>query len=258
MRLPAGVRRVTDPLFANFRVPIISGVNRGMWWSLASSGSRYATGRRAATQIRLIQDLVRTGDVVFAIGAHHGYVTLAAARKVGGAGAVHAFEPSRTNRARLERHVAWNSLLNVTVHPFALAHHDGESTFGGSGTSKMFALGAGSEVVQVRSADSLRQQRVLGIPDFVKIDVEGAEADTLRGLMPVLSQSSRLFIAMHHAEADRQSVEMLQVAGFTCVASHELKTNRTGTWQSDPDLFCFGPAYQHHAQDLATLRDAGF
>jgi FkbM family methyltransferase len=258
MRLPASVRRITDPLFANVRVPIFGGVNRGLWWSLASSGSGYASGRRAASQMQLIENLIHPGDVVLDVGAHHGYVTLAASRKVGATGSVHAFEPSKANRGRLIRHVAWNALSNVSVHPFALSNYDGESTFGGTGTSKMFSMGAGSEVVQVRSAESLVRQRNFGAPDFVKIDVEGAEADALRGLMPVLSSSTRLFIAMHNADVDRQCTDMLQGAGFTCVASRALESSRMGPWSSDPDLFCFGPEYQRQAKDLATLRATDF
>jgi hypothetical protein len=74
----------------------------------------------------------------------------------------------------------------------------------------------------------------------------------------VLTSSSRLFIAMHHADADRQCTDMLQGAGFTCVPSHELETCRRGSWHSDPDLFCFGPDYQQQAKDIASLRAANF
>ena len=258
MHLPAGVRRVTDPLLGNVRVPILGGVNRGLWWSLISSGSGYASGRRAGAQMQLIEDLIQQGDVMCDVGAHHGYVTLAASRKVGARGAVHAFEPSVMNRERLSRHVGWNRLSNVSVHPYALSDYDGECAFGGSGTSKMFAMGGGDELVQVRSAESLVQQHLCGAPDFVKIDVEGAEADTLRGLLPVLSQSARLFIAMHNADADAQCTAMLERAGFNCIASHGLETSRKGPWRSDPDLYAVGPEYGGRARDLATLRAANF
>jgi FkbM family methyltransferase len=259
MRLPPSVRRFSDPFVANLRVPILGGVNRGLWWSLGSAGSGYATGRRAAEQMHLLASLIRPDDVVYDIGAHHGYVTLAAARTVGEQGAVHAFEPSRTNRARLERHVIWNLFTNVTVHPFALADYDGESSFGGSGTSKMFALGGGAEVVQVRSAESLVRSLGIRRPSFVKIDVEGAEADTLRGLLPVLTPSSRLCIAVHTREADRACMSLLAAAGYSCVASQALARNRAGgVWHSDPDLYCAGPDHAHLAADRASLEAAGF
>ncbi len=129
MKLPAAVRSVTDPLLRDVRIPILSGVNRGRWWSLISSGSGYGTGRRASDQMQLLTDLLRAGDVMWDIGAHHGYVTLSASRKVGATGSVQAFEPSNMNRGVLKRHVSWNKLPNVFVHPYALSNFDGESTF---------------------------------------------------------------------------------------------------------------------------------
>jgi hypothetical protein len=136
VRLPPAIRRITDPLLSDMRVPIVGGVNRGMWWSLMSSGSGYASGRRANGQMRLLSDLMHEGDVMWDVGAHHGYVSLCASRKVGARGFVNSFEPSEMNRGRLSRHVRWNHLSNVSVHGFALSNYNGQCTFGGSGTSK--------------------------------------------------------------------------------------------------------------------------
>lgn len=258
MQLPATVRRLTDPLLSEVRVPILGGVNRGLWWSLMSAGSGYVSGRRAAGQLRLLSDLMRPADVVWDVGAHHGYVTLCASRKVGATGSVHAFEPSAMNRSRLTRHVRWNSLSNVSVHPFALSSYDGESTFGGSGTSKMFSMGGGAEIVQVRSSESLVDGQVCPPPTFVKIDVEGAEADTVRGLMNVLPPHARLLIAMHNREVDHRCTELLEARGWTCTPSHGLQRSRAGAWESDPDLFCTGPAFAGHVADRESLQRADF
>ena len=94
MRLPPVVKQFTNPVVGRLRVPILSGPNRGLWWSLASAGSGYATGLRAARQMELVASLVGPGDVVWDIGVHHGFVTLCAARRVGSTGEVHAFEPA--------------------------------------------------------------------------------------------------------------------------------------------------------------------
>jgi len=207
----------------------------------------------------LLELLIRPGDVVWDVGAHIGFVTLAVARRAGPTGSVHAFEPSAQNRALLGRHVRWNGLTNVTVHPFALSDADGESAFGGSGTSKMFALGAGTEVVQVRKAATLVAQGLCARPTFMKLDVEGAEAETLAGALEVLPPSARLVIAMHTREADQRCTALLGDAGFTLLPSRELEACRRGTWQSDPDLFCVGPdAIAAGTDDVAMLRSAGF
>ena len=167
-------------------MPIASGVNRGLRWSLSSAGHGYASGRRAARQMSLIAELIRPGDVMWDVGAHHGYVTLCAARRVGAAGEVHAFEPSASNRQALRRHVGWNRLHNVTVHDCALAAEDGEASFGGRGSSKTMSLGRGEERVQVRRADTLLDRGVIALPTFVKVDVEGAEEEAIAGAAELL------------------------------------------------------------------------
>lgn len=258
MRVPASVRRVTDPLLRDIRVPIVSGVNRGRWWSLVSAGSGYASGRRAAPQMHILAALIRPADIVWDVGAHHGFVTLCAARRAGPAGAVHAFEPSRSNQQALRRHVRWNHLRNVVVHPFALSRTDGEESFGGSETSKMYSLGGGSESVVVRRGASIVDEGMCPAPTFMKVDVEGAEADAIEGTLPVLPRSARLLIAMHGPEADERSCALLEAAGFELVPSRELVKSRSGRWRADPDLFCIGPESPGREQDLELLRASGF
>ena len=258
MRVPAFVRPVTDRLLAGVRVPVVSGVNRGRWWSLISAGSGYASGRRASSQMELLAALVRPDDVVWDVGAHHGYVTLAAARQAGARGAVHAFEPSATNRAVLQRHVRWNRLGNVAVHPYALSDFDGALNFGGNGTSKMYALGAGSETVDVRRGATLVEQGVCAPPTFMKIDVEGAEGEAIAGTLPVLPRSARLFVAVHGPAADERCRHLLDAAGFELVPSRALEESRRAEWRSDPDLFCIGPECESRERDLALLRASGF
>ncbi len=95
-------------------------------------------------------------------------------------------------------------------------------------------------------------------PTFIKIDVEGAEGDTVEGLMPILPRTARLFIAMHTREADVQCVKLLSDAGWECLPSQALARCRTGEWRSDPDLFCIGPDAANRDVDTAALRRANF
>jgi FkbM family methyltransferase len=242
MRTPALIRRVTDPVLERLAVPIIGGVNRGRWWNLASAGSGYASGRRASAQLQLFRALIRPGDCVWDVGAHHGYVTLAAARAAGTGGRVHAFEPGSRNRRILERHLAWNGVDNVTVHGCALGSADGEAHFGGSGTSRTQALGAGGEVVTVRTARTMVRQEGCCPPDVIKIDVEDAEAALLDGAMDVVPPDSVILAAMHSAASDARCSALLREAGFRCHPSAALRAARAGPWFGDPDLLCFGPA----------------
>lgn len=258
VRVPQSLRRVTDPLLERVPVPIVPGVNRGRWWNLSSAGSGFVSGRRAARQMKLLHALIAPADVVWDVGAHYGYMTLAAARRVGSAGQVQAFEPSSRNRRILARHLAWNRVGNATIHPYALSSSDGEASFGGGSTSRSHALGAGTERVQVRTAASLVRSSECQAPSFMKIDVEGAEGEVIEGATEILSPTARLLIAVHPSEADRKCSVLLAELGFGLRASRALQASRQGTWNGDPDLLCIGPEYRADEQMQEILRQAGF
>lgn len=258
MRLPSLLRRVSDPLLHQMRMPVLSGVNRGRWWSLVSAGGGYGTGLRQSAQVELIASLIGPGDCVWDVGAHHGFVTLAMSRRVGPSGAVHAFEPGQFSRGVLERHLRWNGIDNATVHPYALSDVDGQARFGGTGSTRSFALDAGPECVEVRRADTLIAGELCPGPSFAKIDVENAEAHVLAGGLAALSPDVRLLISMHSADADRACTELLDAAGFELVASRALCAARERAWSSDPDLFAMGPAYAGRERDHAILRAQSF
>jgi FkbM family methyltransferase len=240
MRTPPWVRKVIDPLTERIPVPIVSGRNAGRWWTLASAGSGYASGRRAAQQMEVLVALMRDGDVVWDVGAHHGYVSLMASRRVGPNGSVHAFEPSEQNRRILDRHLKMNDCRNTTTHSCALGAVAGESRFGGGDTSKMKSLGQGDEVVMVRRADAMCAEKSCATPSFLKVDVEGAEADFLEGCGTALPPHARLAIAMHNAEADGRCVAWLSARGYTLMPSIGLAQARATKWRGDPDLYAVG------------------
>lgn len=256
MRIPPFVRRWLDPLTERIPVPVIGGVNRGRWWSLVSAGG-YATGRRAGAQMAVFRELIAPGDVVWDVGAHHGYVTLLAAARVRPDGWVYTFEPGRKNRRILERHVRWNRLRNVSVQECALASYDGTARFGGGTTSKMHALGSGEEEVAVCTGESLVRSGAVRPPTFVKIDVEGAEGDVLAGALPILSPQVVLLVAVHSATADRECTSLLQARGFELYPSRALDRARRSRFRGDADLLCVGPDH-HDDGRIAGLLDSGY
>ncbi|MDZ7780600.1 MAG: FkbM family methyltransferase [Gemmatimonadota bacterium] len=243
MRLPRLVRRLIDPVTERIPVPVVGGLNRGRFWNLASAGSGYATGRRAGPQMALLHDLTGRGEVFWDVGAHHGYVTLMAAARVGPEGHVEAFEPGLRNMRLLRRHLRWNRVANATVRPLALGAFEGEADFGGGDTSKMHALGGGSERVTVRTGRSLIEAGTVAPPDVVKIDVEGTEADVLEGLLDLAPPTARFVVAIHSRRSDRACVALLREHGFSVRATPELERARRdgGAWPGDPDLVAVGP-----------------
>lgn len=239
------MRAVFDPVTERVPVPVVGGPNRGRLWSLASWGSGYGTGRRAAEQMAFLRRLLRPGDVFWDVGAHHGYVTLMAAAAVRKRGEVHAFEPGARNGRMLQRHLAWNRVRNANVHDLALGSYVGEADFGDGGTSKTQALGSGDERVTVRTASSLVQGEngSLERPDVMKIDVEGAEGDVLEGAVDILPDHARVIVAVHSRDADDACHSVLRAHGFVTRPTPELARARSGdvAWPGDPDLVAVGP-----------------
>ena len=72
---------------------------------------------------RFVDRFLRPGMVVLDLGAHHGFYTLLASRKVGPKGRVIAFEPSPRERRRLIWHLRLNRVSNVVVESFAPKGH---------------------------------------------------------------------------------------------------------------------------------------
>lgn len=156
-----------------------------------------------------VRDSLAPGDVFWDIGAHFGYYTLIAARALM-SGKVFSCEPSIENLWFLRKHVEWNSLKNVTVLTFAIGTTDGRSAFGGEGTGSGHLGGGGMEVL-VRSIDSLIASGECESPGFIKLDVEGAEADVLRGSRRMLAtRRATLVVATHGDTVHDECVQILR------------------------------------------------
>lgn len=137
---------------------------------------------------------VKPGMVCVDIGANLGYFTLLMGDLAGPA-TVHAFEPNPAVAARLRKTLSINGYGAVKVHELALADHRGEAAFhvpdGEPKNGRLVDAGEFDDtaLVAIERFDSL------GItPDFIKIDVEGAEEAAWRGMAGVLGQPRPLTI----------------------------------------------------------------
>lgn len=257
-RLPRGVKRLTNPVFGRIPIVIVSGPNKGLRWSLASAGSGYGSGRRESAQLTTLARLLHAGDTAWDIGAHHGFVSLCMAMHVGPHGRVHTFEPGRVSRWFLQKHVSWNKLTNVTIFPYALGARDGDALFGGGETSKQDRLGGGPHVVAVRTVDSLIATGECGVPTFLKIDVEGGEADVLKHGIRALDPSVRLLVAIHSEELYERCIPLFNTLGYRTYESSRLRRYRRTAWHGDADIVAFGPQYSRADQDLEMLEQLDY
>ena len=166
-------------------IVIRSGPARGLHLLIDPKTEKYYwTGTHEVAVQQAISSSLKPGMTFWDIGAHIGFLTLLASRCVGDPGHVHAFEPMEQNRARLLAAIPRNGCKNITVHAFALASTSGDAVLHAHESSLMWTLvrergRPAGRAVRCRTLDELAGS--LPLPDLIKIDVEGAEVEVLRG-----------------------------------------------------------------------------
>jgi FkbM family methyltransferase len=180
---------------------------------------------------RVVQSLPAGGIFVDA-GAHIGRYSLMAADRVGPSGRVVAVEPSSETWALLKEQAALNGMSSITAIQAALGAADGTAELFGGGDAATNSLhpdwldrmegrdprrkGPG-QAVRLVSLSSLLNELQIHHVDLLKIDVEGAELDVLRGAEALLrdGQIRQLVCEVHEPKASRADLEIfLRNCGF--------------------------------------------
>ncbi|MEW6388160.1 MAG: FkbM family methyltransferase [Thermodesulfobacteriota bacterium] len=140
-------------------------------------------------EARLIRQVLAAQDTFWDIGAHIGYFTLLAAQALHPQGKVAAFEPAKEAYARLEDNIALNPFNNVSAYNLAVSQKEGEARLYLTGdiadsSANLFNPKddqTREEVVRTVALDQFSREQPWARPDFLKIDVEGAELAVLQG-----------------------------------------------------------------------------
>ncbi|MEM8538383.1 MAG: FkbM family methyltransferase [Pseudomonadota bacterium] len=193
--------------------------HKGYWF--------YGRAREAATMAR-IDSLLRRGDTVLEVGGHIGFLSQYFARKVGPTGQLHVFEPGQANQRYLKQNI--QHYMHAAQVDCAVSDVDGKATFfeenlGGfmNSLDPEFADKTGVAALQNRQLKITARQvhtvtldgyaRRLGLyPDFIKIDVEGAEHNVLRGARETLAQAKAVMVEVSTNPHPVQAI--LASAGF--------------------------------------------
>jgi FkbM family methyltransferase len=197
-------------------LPILTGPLKGRRWIVASGVHGHWLGTYEMELQRAITGNVTAGGVFYDIGAHAGYYSLLASRLVGSAGRVVAFEPDTRNLAYLTRHLRVNGVRNVTVVAAAVADRAGTARFAAERSGFGGTLSTdGSRSVRTVTLDGVVRAGEVPAPDYLKIDVEGAELAVLRGGTEVIRASRPIiFLAIHTPEMARLCGKMLMDLGY--------------------------------------------
>ncbi|MBI4544602.1 MAG: FkbM family methyltransferase [Gemmatimonadetes bacterium] len=214
------------PYDARLWFEVAAGPAQGLWLRLNPRyETDYCDGAYEARLQAFLGDALRPGDVVYDVGAHIGFFSLLCARLVGASGRVLALEADPENAARLREHAERNRLRQIEVLEAAAWSAAGRLRFVRSQARSSRNTGAvlgrgdgpgGEEVVEVRAV--CLNDLLPGGPEprLLKIDVEGAETDVLRGATMLLASARPLILCEVHTPENLEAVaRLLRGFGYT-------------------------------------------
>ena len=163
----------------------------------------------------------KEGDIVVDIGAAFGFYTIISSKRVGTNGKVVAIEAHPGNFEMLNRNIKLNRLTNVI--PLNYAVYSKETKVKLYNTYSIMPESAGKSMnkfveVSANTLDNILQQeeKIINV-NWIKIDVEGAELEVLKGAHNVLSKSKdiSLLIEVHGRNNYRPLIEFLDSYNFS-------------------------------------------
>ncbi len=210
-------------------LPILAGPLRGRRW-LAGAAPGPAKGlstlfnRCEPGQLREALRLAALAPdgVCFDIGAHSGLYTLLLSRA---SRRIYAFEPLPRNLAYLVKTLAVNGIRNAHVIPWAVggaSRLDGFQEGGHSSEGRLDAAGALPVFTVTCDEFAARYQAV---PDLLKIDVEGAELEVLKGAIGILrARKPAILLSTHGDGVKNDCLAFLRDLGYAKVEPLDART----------------------------------
>jgi FkbM family methyltransferase len=199
-------------------------------------------GEYSGLEMILFKQICTAGHVVIEVGANLGAHTVGLARLVGKAGRILAFEPQRLVFQTLCANVALNSLDNVDCYWSAVARENGMITVPELSPHVMnnfgaLSLGSAKNGLQVPCM-TLDNFTHLSRLDLVKIDVEGMEADVIRGGESLLRKfKPPLYVENDRIEKSRELIELIVSLGYRLYWHLPPMYNRNNFRQDEENIF---------------------
>jgi FkbM family methyltransferase len=195
----------------------------GMFHCRASTNDALIVSQTHEEQLRPYFDEFREGCFVD-VGAHVGKYAVQLGRQLKDSGGrVVAVEAHPQNSAALEANVKLNGLSNVIVLNIACWHENGEvrlyrdSSSTASTAHSLVEEFQGSHVsVEARKLDDVLRELDVDVVDLMKLDVEGAEAECLRGAEELLRSNKirRLLFECATPDLERECRSILEHYGY--------------------------------------------
>jgi FkbM family methyltransferase len=170
---------------------------------------------------KIMVNVIKPGQIVYDLGANNGLHGLLMAPIVGPEGMLYNFEPFEENIHEIVDNYAMNGIKNFRNIHAAVSDKDGKAVFVIGNHHKQGHLSIDTNIkeekieVESISLDSFIERGNPG-PDFIKIDIEGAEGSSLRGFSKGLEKYKPLMIIeLHSPEQDLEVGKVLAEKGYT-------------------------------------------
>jgi FkbM family methyltransferase len=134
------------------------------------------------------------------IGANIGNYTLSL-RQAYPQAFIHAFEPNSYNNSRLQENIGINNFNNIKVNKLGLSNKTDtvklffdDKNMGASTLSE--SQNKQEEIIHLNTLDNYCDENTISNIDLIKIDIEGAELNCLKGAEKILLKTTRCVLQM--------------------------------------------------------------
>jgi FkbM family methyltransferase len=179
------------------------GAGKGLRLNARGCNPGYLAGTSEPGEQELLLKCCRQGSVVYDLGANCGFYAVIAARAVGPAGKVYAFEPTPLFAERIRTNAALNSFGNLETIEAAVSGRDGVISFTVSESHTTNSIH--------EARDPLRQSTILvrsvrldtfaadhRPPSLLLLDIEGAEIEGLESGLETISRHRPIIMVEVH------------------------------------------------------------
>jgi FkbM family methyltransferase len=175
------------------------------------------------------------GQTVIDVGGHIGAFACLTARRVGPSGRVITCEPAPDNAALLRENLSRNGFTWARVHEAAVGEKPGEIDLyvadqaSDNPAANTIFPSAGRKAVKVRltTLDAICAEEGISRVDHLKLDIEGAELQALRGAEKTLAMTRRIVMEVHPERVEPQTVlDFLSAHGF----APKVLSRKPGSW----------------------------
>lgn len=227
----------------------------------------HGRSRESAT-MAMFKRLIRSGDVVYDVGGHIGFISLYFAQLAGANSSIIVFEPGENNLRYLRHNVV--NKASIRVVPKALGEVSGKGVlYLEDLTGQNNSLIPDYELLHLNEHNAVRAEVVAQeievvsldefvsqggpVPDFVKIDVEGFELEALMGSLRTLDyHQPALMVEVTRLPADVYRI--LHDRGYQLFGADGVAAKRSGDLGTDGiGLNAFALHRERHRDILLSL-----